>query len=332
MKYFETHFEEYLNTENQHPFHPKLEKYYKKFPNDITRLKNLIFYGPSGSGKYTQMLKSIQKYSPTHLKYERKMYVSFNKQTYCFKVSDIHYEVDMSLLGCNSRQFWNDIYQQIADSILTKPTKTGIIVCKNFQEISSELLEYFYSYTQQNINSSARVVFILMTSQISFIPNRLVQCCEMIRVPKPVKSVLQKYLKSVVSEKGISVEQAQYLCNLKMMHHYSYIECSLSNPHLIMSRKLIMAMKNEHIDFIQLRELIYDLFIYNVDIPECAWYILTTLFQEQCLRPEQLTDAVLITYQFFKLFNNNYRPIYHVEYYILSLIKLMYENKLNKQM
>jgi len=115
MKYHETHFEEYINEKTRVNLHPKLEKIYSIFPNSLLDLKNIIFYGPSGTGKYTQMLSSIKKYSNTDLKYERKISVTFNKQQYFFKVSDIHYEVDMSLLGCNSKLLWHEIYQQIID-------------------------------------------------------------------------------------------------------------------------------------------------------------------------------------------------------------------------
>ena len=59
MKFYETHFEEYINENNRVDLHPKLDKIYKNFPNEIHKLKNLIFFGPNGIGKYTQMLKSI---------------------------------------------------------------------------------------------------------------------------------------------------------------------------------------------------------------------------------------------------------------------------------
>jgi hypothetical protein len=81
------------------------------------------------------MLKSIKKYSPSELKYEKKISIVFNKINFFFKLSDIHYEIDMSLLGCNSKLLWHEIYLQIIDIISAKVDKSGIIVCKNFHEI-----------------------------------------------------------------------------------------------------------------------------------------------------------------------------------------------------
>ena len=78
MKFFETHFEEYANVKEN--LHPKLEKIFNKFPKKLSKLKNLIFYGPKGIGKYTQMLKSIKQYSNTELNYERKINLSYNNK------------------------------------------------------------------------------------------------------------------------------------------------------------------------------------------------------------------------------------------------------------
>ena len=82
MKFLETHFEEYINVKEN--LHPKMEKVFAKFPKKFTDLKNIIFYGPSGTGKYTQMLKSIKHYSPSELKYEKKISLTFNKQPLFF--------------------------------------------------------------------------------------------------------------------------------------------------------------------------------------------------------------------------------------------------------
>ena len=87
MKFHETTFEEYLISNKKLNLHPKLEKLYKSLPRNIEDLKNIIFYGPAGVGKYTQMLTLINRYSPSQLKYEKKLSVTYNKNTYFFKIS-----------------------------------------------------------------------------------------------------------------------------------------------------------------------------------------------------------------------------------------------------
>ena len=192
MKFHETHFEEYINTNQKEDLHPKLSKILNKFPEKIKDLRNLIFFGPSGVGKYTQMLKAIKRYSHSDLKYEKKISITFNKQQYFFKISDVHYEIDMSLLGCNSKLLWHDIHSQIVDIISAKTEKSGIIVCKYFHDIHSELLDNFYSYMQQNNASSIDLKFILITEHISFIPDNMLNCCEVINIPRPTKTLYSK--------------------------------------------------------------------------------------------------------------------------------------------
>ena len=173
MKFYETHYEDYLQSLQHFNLHPELTPHFSKFPKQLSNLTNLIFYGPSGVGKYTQMLNAIQRYSPSGLSYDKKICMQNDKYNYQYRISDIHYEVDMSLLGCNSKILWHEIIQQIVDIVAVKPEKIGIVVCKSFHWIHSELLEIFYSYIQEYSNkfSNIQLRFVIMTEHISFIPN-----------------------------------------------------------------------------------------------------------------------------------------------------------------
>ena len=173
MKFLDSHYEEYIQSVNNVSLHPTLTKKLQSFPDNLNQVKNVIFYGPSGVGKYSQVLNCIKKYSNSELKYEKKLTVTFNKNNYFFKISDIHFEIDMSLLGCNSKLLWNEIYINIIDVLSARVNKSGIILCKNFHKIHSELLECFYSYIQRN-NTDVNLVFFLVTENISFIPDNII--------------------------------------------------------------------------------------------------------------------------------------------------------------
>lgn len=147
MKYFTSKFEEHIIENQKYNIHSNMVEFYNSMNDNFKNQNNLIFYGPSGIGKYTQVLRYIKKYSPTNLRFERKINFNFNnKKQYDFKVSDIHFEIDMALLGCHSKLLFNDIYYHILDILSARPTGYGIIVCKNFHMIHSELLDIFYSY------------------------------------------------------------------------------------------------------------------------------------------------------------------------------------------
>jgi hypothetical protein len=292
-----------------------MKKVFSKFPPTLGELKNVIFYGPAGVGKYTQMLDSIKKYSPTELKYEKKITIVYNKQQFFFKLSDIHYEIDISLLGCNSKLLWHEIYMQIVDIISAKMVKTGIIVCKNFGEVNSELLDNFYSY-MQDATSAVDIKYMFLTESVSFIPNNILNCCEIIHIPRPTKYAVTKCIGKQVP---IKMEQ---ITNLKNIH------CGMTElmqPHKIICDKIIAEMVNiDELKFLQFRDTLYDIFIYNLDIGECVWYILTTLTTDGHLKPTQISTALIRTYSFFKLYNNNYRPIYHLEGFLFYLTKLIH--------
>jgi hypothetical protein len=318
MKFYETHFEEYIIENNRENLHNKLDKIYEKFPKTLNELKNLIFYGPNGTGKYTQMLKLIKKYSPSELKYERKISLTYNKQQYFFKVSDIHYEIDMSLLGCNSKLLWHEIYQQIIDIISAKTDKSGIIVCKYFHEIHSELLENFYSYMQQNNFICVDIKFIIITEELSFIPDNILNCCEVINVYRPTKTAYQKCTKIKLPAKL----KPENITNIKILHLYNE---ELMLQYKIICNKIINNLVNiNDLQFLKFRDILYDIFIYNLDISDCIWYILSNLVEQKRIKEEHLSKIMIRTYGFFQYYNNNYRPIYHVENYLLYLAKLIH--------
>ncbi len=60
MKISNNHFESYINKYEKCSLHPKLQEIYNLLPESLNDLNNIIFYGPTGTGKYTQMLACIK--------------------------------------------------------------------------------------------------------------------------------------------------------------------------------------------------------------------------------------------------------------------------------
>jgi hypothetical protein len=329
MKYLETHFEEYIISSETENLHPKLEKVMSKFPKKLCDLRNIIFYGPSGVGKYTQMLRAIKPYSQTDLKYEKKISITYNKQPYFFKISDIHYEIDMSLLGCNSKLLWHDIYLQIVDIISTKIDKIGIVVCKNFHHIHNELLENFYSYMQQNNSVNVDLKFILITEDLSFISDNILNCCQVVSLARPTKNAYNKCLKGKSQSSG----QLENISNIKNLFNSG---SELMVLHKIICDKIIEIIVNiEDIKFLKFRDILYDIFIYDLNVNDCVWYIINKLIKLGKIKKEKLSQLLIKTYSFFQYYNNNYRPIYHLENYLLYIAASIHnynidQNNINK--
>ena len=204
MKYYETTFEEYLNAVQKVNFHPEIKQYTEPIPPT----KDVIFYGPSGVGKYSQVLKYLQPYSPSQLSYYKKITVFIdrvkNKTPYSLFMSDIHFEIDLSILGCNAKKVWHEIFVQVVDIIKLREHKHSYFVCKNFHTIHSELLEIFYSYMQHyrpreislptsgNSGNEVQITFLLLTEHLSFIPNPIYQSSCIVPVCRPPQALLEK--------------------------------------------------------------------------------------------------------------------------------------------
>ena len=272
----EKHFDHYIQLNKIYDLHSNTMK---KSTNEKEKEKekeknpeNTIFYGPSGIGKYTQVLKKIKNYSPSELKYEKKMTVTYNKQTYIFKISDIHYEIDMSLLGCNAKILWHEIYHQIIDILSAKSVKMGIILCKNFHDIHNELLENFYNYMTNLNNQSINIYYYIITEQTSFIPTNILKNCKSIHFARPSKS---EYKKCIQTHENNNLEQnklkivsfdlkridrinLENIQNIKQLYSLVQTELENENQYKIICNKIIKAIEtcsSNHFSFLKFRDL-----------------------------------------------------------------------------
>lgn len=312
MKFLATHFDEYIQNYNKCPLHSSLKKMYASYPNDLNKLKNIIFYGPSGVGKYTQMLTCIKKYSPSELKYEKRLTCVYNKTNYFFKISDIHFEIDMALLGCNAKLLWNEIYINIIDVLSSRTNKAGIIVCKNFHKIHSELLDCFYSYMQNN-NMATNITYIFLTENISFIPDNILNTFNIVSIPRPTKTLYNKITGNTNS--NIRVDEIYNIKNLNTntnpMQH---------NMKIYTDKIYSILINPSTIKFTGFRDIIYDIFIYDIDIGYIIWELLKKMMNDKKLSTTMVSDIFIEMFTFLQYYNNNYRPIYHIEKFLYSII------------
>ena len=80
-------------------------------------------------------------------------------------------------------------------------------------------------------------------------------------------------------------------------------------------------LTTDDVDFLKLREYIYGLFILQYDIPECVWYVVKNLITTGYVNG---IDVLSKQYEFYYLYNNNYRPIYHLEKFFLTVRQKIY--------
>ena len=162
--------------------------------------------------------------------------------------------------------------------------------------------------------NSLNIIFILLTEQVSFIPNNIIECCSIINVPKPNISQL----------KNIGSSKIMHYDNLKSK------KINISNTYTTeldyCDEIYLQIMNVNDFSYSKLRVLLYNILIYNYNIYNCVEYIVRKLIKNNAFKSsEQIEDFIINTHMFFKYYNNNYRPIYHLENYILYLIIKVHE-------
>uniref|UniRef100_A0A6C0I3U6 ATPase AAA-type core domain-containing protein n=1 Tax=viral metagenome TaxID=1070528 RepID=A0A6C0I3U6_9ZZZZ len=353
MKYYETSLDEYTNSVEKYNLHPELQSTFHNYPKRINQFENLIVYGPPGSGKYSQALHLLKRYSPTELKYEKKIVANTEKQKYIYRISDIHYEIDISLLGCNSKILWHEIFFQIVDIICVKPEKIGIILCRNFHMIHTELLEIFYSYIQHfnHSQSPIKIKFVLITEHISFLPMPILNICHKVSIKRPSPEAYkvlsrqrienQSFIQRI-SDTGKKITifgpegqsslfdtiDTNGILNIKEIHSLNLVATQNQLPkdifNIVCDSIIQQINSPQKMEFTKFRDNLYEILTYNLDITDCLWYIIKHFIQSGQLTKDDTSDILADTYPFLKYYNNNYRPIYHLE----SIMFLMI-NKIN---
>jgi DNA polymerase III delta prime subunit len=337
MRYYETQYSEYIESLQKYNLHSKYENIFKDI--NFENLPNCILYGSPGIGKYTQALNIISKYSGTNLGYEKKVIIPVqNKDDYVIKISDIHFEVDMELLGCSARTLWQDIYNQIIDIIMASPSKRGIILCKNFHNIHLELLDSFYCYLN-NVYKTIDIKFMLLTQNISFIPREILSNISVLTFNKPDS---KSYKKLIKKSNNISITNDK----LKNIHNYDldnitniknlcdYLKMTTQKSVTPLYKNICdtiydnIILKEDKIDFFNLRESLYNLLLYHHSIYESFYYILNKLYTSNKINCNHLLNINVKLIELAKLYNNNYRPIFHLERFSLYLNSVVNDNKL----
>ena len=233
---------------------------------------NTIIFGGENSNKTAAALNIIRGYSPSNLKYKRKIELEVNGENYYFNISDVHFEIDFDLLGTNETAIWSEFMNHVFSIIETSSSKhEHIILCKNIHTMKDELLQIFYTFIRNKDLS-----FIFTTQHVSFLPSTLKSKCRIIHL-----------------KKGIDYS-TQYI---------TYCD------------EIIEFVKEKKDDLFLLRELLYNLLTYNCNIHACFYYIYSSLLKSQHITIDlsELIDII-------KKYNTNYRPIYHLESFVICLL------------
>jgi len=320
MKYHETHFQDYLKQKSKYNIHDMNNSNLCSgtHPETSNFINHTIIYGPCGSGKYSESLQIIQKYSKTQLKIEKKMEYQTEKGFFFFKMSDIHFEIDIDLLGCNAKQNLTDIFIQITEIVILRPNRKGIILCKNFNKIHIEVINLFYNflYYEKTCNiQDIELKFVILTNTVSFIPYNILNICDMISLNKPNSQDYSKLLEVNAGIVEYSDISEYNFTNLKELYYYKNMPNNNRDNFDTIKCNIIefITQCNSKRDLCEFREILYDILTYNIDIEECYYSVLCHFIENKLIIQKNMIPIIQNINNNIKYYNNNYRPIYHIE-------------------
>tara|TARA_A200000159_G_C7297915_1_gene328707 strand:- start:218 stop:808 length:591 start_codon:yes stop_codon:yes gene_type:complete len=77
-------------------------------------------------------------------------------------------------------------------------------------------------------------------------------------------------------------------------------------------------------DFLRFRDVLYDMLIYDIKVTNVLWTVLRYITKKYTLTEETYDKLMIDMYTFLQYYNNNYRPIYHLESYLFKIINTVH--------
>ena len=299
---------------------------------------NMILYGPSGSGKKTVIERLIKNQingnfnaayifktfdivtMDVHKKLEQSIYFRQNKNVYEFVLQESNF--DRFVIRDVIKSYANTFY--ICDLIPIYK----IIILYNVDCLSIEALVMLNTVISQSIKTCR---FILITSKISKIPNKLKHNCLQYKIIRPTSDELTNILKSIcVSENLIITEE--HIVNICVDHENQICDCitQLQLDSLGIKSSLSKVMNGLYTKVIQndklinIREVLYILLINNVPSRFIIKQLGELLLKDSSLESKYCDIThVLCVYDHRMIFEE--RSIYHLEACMYRLLISIHE-------
>ena len=251
---------------------------------------HVIIHGPCPLTNRARALEMLKDLSPSSLKYDRKIVHHGEKHAVNIMLSDVHYEIDMSVLGKSARSVWHQIHATIIDSIKASCTKRAVIMCKSFNGCCPDLVRVFFSYLQRPMLMSVQTSFILLTSHYAFLPSSIRSRCRAVSAPSKLI--------------GANKLTPAPLC------------------------KRVLGCITGEINILDLRSVLYEIQIYLFSIDVIGWCLVQQITQQRTkqknpLTCEELSFTVRHIIQCSYSYNTCYRPIFHLEKLALGLARIV---------
>lgn len=130
----------------------------------------------------------------------------------------------------------------------------------------------------------------------------------------------KSYIKYIFCTKNISFlpDSLTNLCHIICVKKNNNKETI--NYYTLLCKPIINCILDKNVNYSLIRDSLYELLIYNLDIHECLYYIICQLHREKYIQLEDIDKIMEQLYIIMKRYNNNYRTIYHLECFVIYLM------------
>jgi hypothetical protein len=213
-----------------------------------------------------------------------------------------------------------------------------------------------YNHSQSHI----QIKFFILTEHISFLPTPIINACQLLNIGRALKEDYVKMTNNNIKKTTPENETRDYIAriseykpklpyfkndypeikmlfnkidlegimNIKDTRYFEYIKEPKDFPkevfNIVCDNIIQEIESNKKLNFTDFRDTLYDILTYNLDATECLSYILQYFIESGKLDQKDTSDVLIKMYVFLKYYNNNYRPIYHLEsimFYIINKIR-----------
>ena len=309
-------------------------------------IPHIIFYGPNGSGKKTLInifLKMIYGENVNNTKNINYKIVS-NSKTKIEKIKQSNYHIVINPKGTNyDRHLIYNIVKEYTtckslNAIFENNKQFKIVLINNLDNLSF-CAQTALRRTMEKNNDKCR--FLMWCSSLSKVIEPLQSRCICIRIPCPSDNELMQYIfKISIMENICHLTIAKYCEILKKANgniksalwelefeKYNYV--LNTDYHCAIDKIIGMLFKTDMNQIKDIRNILFNLMITNYN----GITILKDLTNKLCEIKKINTDAkykiiasaALVDYRLLK----GRREIIHLDHFIISIMKIFYEQKLN---
>tara|TARA_Y100000816_G_C25872925_1_gene455601 strand:+ start:59 stop:616 length:558 start_codon:yes stop_codon:yes gene_type:complete len=177
------------------------------------------------------------------------------------------------------------------------------------------------------------IFFILHTEDIGFLPRQIIELSNIVRVAKPLK----KYIENI--EKENTKEKNKNLLNLiksnkssrkkPLTNNYVNLKNIQNNCDIdvynVFIERYINIINDSSNNIQEIRDLIYDVLTFNINIIKFTYYLLNKLENNKIIEMNQ--DILINIFDLFSLYEKHYRPVFHLEKFLVKLLIIINGNK-----